>query len=465
MSRGPRNTTRLAWALGLCAAFSTISVRADEQRSRAREHFDRAVTLLEQKKFPEALKELEEAYTLHPHPSVLYNIGMTHHAMGSSVAAAKNLERYLSEAGSAVPPERRVETLRVLDELATRLATLVLDVEPKGASVLLNGSAVGVAGPITVVAGRQELVVSHAGHRTERRSLDLKGRTTTSLQIRLEMEATVSRARAPLEIDCAVPDATVYVDDAAVARTPVSSVLIAPGPHRVEFRRAGYVPSKHAVLATPGVSSWARCQLTPSSSGQKGRIALGGPAAAGRAWVDEKELPADGRVPPGRHHVKIVAAGHWPWEGDVVISAGKTLTLGTNLAPTNETLRDRATQRTWAWALGAHGLGLMLVAGGVYYWNSDRFASWEERQRQMDREWLDSPYHDKDLAQRQTQNDDLRESIRQFDAVSAGLGIGGALLLGTGAVLYFTGESPSEGSVPVVTATPNGIRGQWTTRF
>ncbi|MBE7482310.1 MAG: PEGA domain-containing protein [Polyangiaceae bacterium] len=456
---------RLAWAVGLCAMLATSAARGDTQRHEARAHFDRAVVLLEQKKYPGALEELEAAYALHPHPAVLYNIGMAHVAMGSSVAAAKSLERYLREAGSSVTPERRAETQRVLDELAPRLATLVLDLEPRGARVTLNGVVVAAAEPITVAAGKHELVITHAGHRTDRRSLELKGRTVTSLQVRLDPAKSASRERVHLGIDCPVPDATVYLDDVAVARTPLSSMLISPGPHRVAFRRAGYAASEHSVLAAKGVESVARCQLVAKGSGKMGRVVLVGPAASGRAWVDGRELPAGGRVAPGRHRVKLTAAGHRPWEGDVSVAAGRTLTLGEGLVPTEETLRARATQRTWAWALGAQGLGLAVAGASIYYWNSNRYQTWKERQARMDEAWAKPPYRDPALMKRQVQNDDLRDSIKQFDLLSAVLAVGGAVLLTTGTALYLTGESPHATTEPAITATPSGIRGQWSARW
>lgn len=456
---------RLAWTVGLCAILATGVARGDKRRHEARAHFDRAVVLLEQKKYPAALEELEAAYTLHPHPAVLYNIGMAHLAMDNAVAASRSLERYLSEAGGSITPERRAETLRVLDELAPRLATLVLDVEPRGARVTLNGVVVAAAEPITLAAGKHELVVTHAGHRTDRRSLELKGRTMTSMQIRLGPGEAASRERVHLDIDCPVPDATVYLDDVAVARTPLSSMLISPGPHRVEFRRTGYAASKHAVLAARGVESVARCQLVAKDSGKVGRVVLVGPAASGRAWVDGRELPPDGRVAPGRHRVRLTAVGHRPWESEVSVVAGRTLTLGEGLVPTEETLRARATQRTWAWALGAHGLGLAVAGASVYYWNSHRYQTWKERQARMDEAWAKPPYRDPALTKRQVQNDDLRDSIKQFDLLSAVLAVSGAVLLTTGTALYLTGESPHATTEPAITATPSGIRGKWLARW
>ncbi|MCC6899493.1 MAG: PEGA domain-containing protein [Polyangiaceae bacterium] len=450
----------LACAIALALSAAATSAGAEDLRERARSHFDRATKLLAEEKYAEALKELEAAQTLHPHPSVLFNIGMVHASLGDPLAAAAALEQYLAEAGNTVSEDRRAETQRTLDALSARLATLTLDVEPAGARVKLDGKLIATApisGPVRVMAGHHVVVVQHPGYRDEQQALDLRGRTAARLQFRL---ASVDRMS--VEVDCALPDTDVLVDEAAVGRTPMRSVTLPLGAHRIEFRRSGYRPSRHSVLAARGASGQVRCDLVPDPRHAQSRIELVGAAKNGRAWVDGRPLPVGGRLPAGRHHVKLSAPRHKDWEREVDLPHGRTLALGHELEPDDSLLRARERQRTWAYALGANGMALMLVAGGVFLWNTDRYGDWRDRQDSLDGDWGRYPVA-QDMVKRQTENDELRESIQNFDRVSVGFAVGGAALVSAGAILYLTGEDPDR--APSVAVAPSSASVNWRVRF
>lgn len=459
--------THYALMIGFALALWGQRASADSQRDLARQHFDRAVALLKERNYAAALAELNAAHTVHPHPAVLYNIGMTHVAMGDAVAAARTLERYLEEAGPTVAEERRIEIRSVLDTLAGRIAKLELNIQPTGARIRVDGTDVGAAplsAPLLVVAGRHELAVLHPGHQSETRSLDLRGRTTTALEIRLQVDPASTLERTRLDVDCSIPDATMYLDSVAIARTPISSVLIPLGTHRVEFRRAAYRPSRQSVAATRGTASLVRCQLIPSGQGQTGAIRLGVAAQGGRLWVDS--LPArDGVwVPTGRHRVRLEAAGYEPWEGMVEVTSGKTTTVGGDLRRDVQTVRSAERQRTWAYALGAQGIGFGLLAGGLFLWNTDRYGDWRDRQDSLDGAWAQQPVSG-GLVKQQTENDKLRESIQNFDRLSVGLGITGGVLFAAGTVLFLTGDDPSAAGAPLVAVSPSHAAARWSVRW
>ena len=52
-------------------------------RTEARRHFKTGMSLVEKKRFPEGIKELEKAYELLPHPNVAFNIAQAQAEAGN----------------------------------------------------------------------------------------------------------------------------------------------------------------------------------------------------------------------------------------------------------------------------------------------------------------------------------------------------------------------------------------------
>ncbi|CAM3930012.1 TonB-dependent receptor [Corallococcus sp. ZKHCc1 1396] len=78
-------------ALCLCATEALADARLE-----ARRHFRNGMNLIEQKQFDEGIAELEEAYKIKPHPSVLYNIARAYQDAGRLGEALDAFKRYLA---------------------------------------------------------------------------------------------------------------------------------------------------------------------------------------------------------------------------------------------------------------------------------------------------------------------------------------------------------------------------------
>lgn len=465
----PRRLHAWAPALALLVLHLAIAgpVLADEDRARAREHYDRAIELLKKSEYSKALEELKTAYQLHPHYAVLFNLGMTYAALDRPLEAADHLERYLREGGTALPEDRRAETERTFAEQLRKLGRLELGVEPKGARVTVDGVARGTAplsGPVRVLPGKRTVVVELEGHRTETRSVDASAGQLLAVPIAL-VKLEERPAVAPLEIDCPVPEVQIWVDGQHVATTPIGSLLVPLGARNVELRRPGYAPSKHAVLAARGGRATVRCQLEPSTGPARTAFATlelsTGDVEPDEVLLDGRPMPPDRRAPPGKHRIEVRAAGHRPWSREVTLAAGERRKLLARLELTSDAISARKAQRTWAWALGIQGAGLLVASGAVYIWNDTRYATWRDRQDDLDYEWETPPADASALTRRQTQNDELIESVHQFDTVTVGLAAAGVASLGVSAVLFLTGESPPDPMGPDVALSPGGATARW----
>lgn len=85
---------RLVLSCLLCWLVSGVA-RADE-RTEARRHFKRGMTLIQYGDYPEAIAELRAAYRLVPHPDVLYNIGRAYASAGDPARALGYFRDYLA---------------------------------------------------------------------------------------------------------------------------------------------------------------------------------------------------------------------------------------------------------------------------------------------------------------------------------------------------------------------------------
>lgn len=109
-------TVRSAWILALLVTLAT-SAEAEERgaaRARALELFDQSESEYRAGRFDVAAQLLEEAYRLHPQPTLLYNLARAREGGGDFPGAIAAYRQYLAEAGQVKDHgaiEARIATL------------------------------------------------------------------------------------------------------------------------------------------------------------------------------------------------------------------------------------------------------------------------------------------------------------------------------------------------------------------
>jgi hypothetical protein len=150
-----------ALALTLAAVLARPGLaRADEDpREESRAAFRRGVAAIEKQDWTTARAELERAYALFPHPSILLDLGLARARTEAWVSAETALVKFLADDAGAASDE--VETARrTLVEVKSHLGTLRLEVKPANATVTLDGQ------PVTLVqGGRTEVRVVLGEHK------------------------------------------------------------------------------------------------------------------------------------------------------------------------------------------------------------------------------------------------------------------------------------------------------------
>jgi hypothetical protein len=367
-----------ALALVVVAALSGVRGAAAQgpapsDRTEAAERFDRGLRLFNGGDSAGALAEFRRAYQIIPNVLVLYNMGLVYAQMGRAVEATEALDRVLASPGS-LTSERLTIARRTRDEQAARIAEITVVVSVEGATIEIDGVERGktpLAAPIRVTSGTHVVGAVAPGFVPVRKEVSIASGEKQSLP--LDMVAMQGRL-AHVTIKTHLPGADVFADDQRLGTTPLAaSISLAPGNHRIELRRTAYTTARAEIALSDGATG--EVVLDPDEDAASvaslgGRLALDIGETQAVVTIDGRPrglyvVPL--RLAPGPHHVFVERGNFDPFDRDVVVPAGTTLTLHVELEPTPE-FRARyvsraQAQRTWG-LIGIIG-GAVLVGGGA----------------------------------------------------------------------------------------------------
>lgn len=115
----PSSTSRVRTAIA-ATVLAMLSFRSSpafaDARAEARMHFKKGMEAITAGKYDQGIAELQTAYSILPHPNVLYNIGRAHAEAGELEEAATYFRKYLE--GN---PADKDETAQIIKNLETRI--------------------------------------------------------------------------------------------------------------------------------------------------------------------------------------------------------------------------------------------------------------------------------------------------------------------------------------------------------
>jgi hypothetical protein len=130
------------------------------------------------------------------------------------------------------------KVIQLLANLEATAASIDINSTPSGATVLLNGEAMGVT-PIVLKdldAGDYTLELKFEGYAPYSEKLTLnKGET-------VQRNVTLEKANTVLSIDSNPSGAEIFIDGKDMGKTPYKAVNIKPGIYKVEIKKDGYLP-------------------------------------------------------------------------------------------------------------------------------------------------------------------------------------------------------------------------------
>ncbi len=162
----------------------------------ARTHFEAGAGHYAGRRFREAIREFQRAAETMPSAELWFNIARAHEALGEHAQAVEHYELYLRDhvdAPDAQEVRERIDGLRRLGERAARgderaQGMLRIDVQPDGATVMLDGRSVGnspLPGLFELTPGRHSLRVHHPAYLPFRAAVDARPGVLTAAYVDL----------------------------------------------------------------------------------------------------------------------------------------------------------------------------------------------------------------------------------------------------------------------------------------
>ena len=463
--RHPVSRTLRWWLkLSVCLLLlgpGAASASAEDAAQKAAEHFDRATAALDRHDYPAAIRELESALALRPHPTVLYNLAVAYAMNAQPREAHAAYGRYLSDYGADLSGQRRGAISSAQRAQAAKLAEVQILVEPITAQLTLDGSPVAARKAILVEPGKHTLRASANGY--EARNLPFSVSAGAKRELHLSLVPQHPQPPRPrsarLFLICPIPDVDVVVDGqrlsasepAAVRAGFLHSLSITPGVHSVKLTREGFRPERFAVAVREGDDQTHRCRMQPASldRSQVGWLRFPTLPTAARVLVNGT-LYSGQPLPKGRHHVGVELWGYHPWQSTIIVEPGERRDVQVDLVPTRkqvQAIERRQRRRTTSYVLLGSGLSAGVAATLLLVYNNQRAERWTDAQADIEADLLagrDSGV----LQQRQQENDELADSIHNLDAAIVGIGVAGAALLTGGALTYALSEDVDLAATP-----------------
>ena len=343
-----------------------------DPKTEARERFDRGLRLFNEGDNAGALAEFKRAYELIPNQLVLFNIGLVYAAMSRPAEATEALNKVLADPGN-LSAERVARAKQTKDEQAARVAELTVTTNVPSTIEIDNVEAgkTPMSSPLKVASGSRIVGAFATGYAPLRKEVTLAGGTKS--EVKLELVSMEGKA-AHLRVNTHLPAGDVIVDGQAVGKTPLAtSLTVAPGQHKIELRRPGYVSALQDLTLGDGASG--EVNLEPEED--RAALATDGGSLALDISETQAVVTIDGKprgiyagsykLPKGPHRVLIERGGFETSDRTVTVDLGRTTNVTVALVPTPETraafVSKATSQRTWGWisTLG----GVALASGGV----------------------------------------------------------------------------------------------------
>jgi len=222
-----------------------------------------------------------------------------------------------------------------------------LDSEPRGASVMVDGTAVGKTPlrDLPLAAGEHRLRLEEARHLPLDQSLLVTGRN-----VRQQLQLQLAPAWAQVNVDSLPSGASILVDGEAAGVTP-ASVEVLQGEHQLTLQLPTYADWQQTLNITAGADQdLGRVSLLPAP----GALELGSVPSGANVTLDgdfQGQTPLTLDVSPGRaHRLEVFKSGYQRFHDTVELAAAsrdqRTVNLQAQLgevrfriSPANATVR------------------------------------------------------------------------------------------------------------------------------
>lgn len=172
---------------------------AEEARAEARELFLRGVALFESEDYESAAVAFHESFAANPEPIALYNYAMCQRELFRFLESIEALEQYLALGPDRIGAAEAREAQRLIAEMSAQLGTLQIVVEPRTATVSVDGVEVDSNhfSSLRLRAGPHQVEANADGHSPGSEQVMVIAQRVTEVHLALEpVEQT-----APVELE------------------------------------------------------------------------------------------------------------------------------------------------------------------------------------------------------------------------------------------------------------------------
>jgi hypothetical protein len=212
-------------------------------------HLDNGIKLFGDGNYRAAITEFEAAYEAQPKASPLVNIALSYKALYDYPRAIEALKKAVTEHADTLKPEHKAAAEREIRELEALLATVVVAVEPKHATLLLDGLELppdSAGKPMTVGAGPHVLEARLQGYQAATVKI-----TITAGERDRRVELKLSPNQGQLQVTPHDPKAWVEIDGQLPVQGGFAGMLN-PGVHNVRVFKHGEKASSLEVVVVAG---------------------------------------------------------------------------------------------------------------------------------------------------------------------------------------------------------------------
>jgi hypothetical protein len=166
----------------------------------AKDAYVAAASLYERGDYQAAEAKYSEAHDLAKDPRLVFNMAACEKQLHKYAHMGALLRQYKEEAGATLSADDRAKVDGALDALARFVGIVAMAVDPAGATIVVDGEAVGaapLASPVWLDPGKHTVVVSKDGFESVERPISVSAGTSTTVSIALLAQAKGETASGP----------------------------------------------------------------------------------------------------------------------------------------------------------------------------------------------------------------------------------------------------------------------------
>jgi hypothetical protein len=159
----------------------------DSAKTKAQELLGEGATLYEKGDYTTALEKFKAAYAAYSSPKIWFNIGQANRDLGRPVEALEAFQKFLNGVPDA-SPEDRADAQASLSELQRKLGQLTIVCETAGASLSLDGKALGtapLAAPVWATPGTHQVTAIQQGAVPAVESVEISAEANTTVVLKI----------------------------------------------------------------------------------------------------------------------------------------------------------------------------------------------------------------------------------------------------------------------------------------